>query len=62
MLVRENGVYRATGAKCTHMAAPLVKGVLHNGRLRCQWHGACFSTETGDIEEVSCVCVAMSSW
>lgn len=32
-------------------SAPLVKGVLgHNGKLTCPWHGACFNTTTGDIE------------
>ena len=52
LLVRENGVYRCTSAKCTHLGAPLKKGVLHNGRVRCPWHGACFSTDSGDIEEM----------
>lgn len=28
-----------------------VPGYLVKGRLRCPWHGACFSTKTGDIEE-----------
>ncbi|XP_060115628.1 apoptosis-inducing factor 3-like [Heteronotia binoei] len=27
------------------------EGFLRHGRLRCPWHGACFSTQTGDIEE-----------
>ena len=26
-------------------------GVLCNGRVRCPWHGACFNTKTGDIED-----------
>lgn len=26
-------------------------GALCNGRVRCPWHGACFSTQTGDIED-----------
>ncbi|KAJ8044206.1 Apoptosis-inducing factor 3 [Holothuria leucospilota] len=25
--------------------------VLSNGRVRCPWHGACFNTKTGDIED-----------
>ena len=29
--------YRAIGARCTHYGAPLVKGVLENGRVRCPW-------------------------
>ena len=27
----------------------------HEGRIRCPWHGACFSTKTGDIEDYPCV-------
>jgi len=31
--------------------APLVKGVITgDGRITCPWHGACFNTSTGDIE------------
>ncbi|XP_029140402.1 apoptosis-inducing factor 3-like [Protobothrops mucrosquamatus] len=32
-------------------AAGTPPGYLVKGRLRCPWHGACFSTKTGDIEE-----------
>ncbi|XP_074916067.1 apoptosis-inducing factor 3 [Chelonoidis abingdonii] len=39
------------GHKCPHYGAPLVKGVLSKGRVRCPWHGACFSIGTGDIED-----------
>lgn len=51
LLVRENGTYTAVGHKCTHYGAPLVKGSLMNGRVRCPWHGACFNVKTGDIED-----------
>ncbi|XP_072013817.1 apoptosis-inducing factor 3-like [Amphiura filiformis] len=51
LLVKEFGEFSAIGHKCTHYGAPLVKGVLCNGRVRCPWHGACFNTKTGDIED-----------
>lgn len=51
LLVRQNGKLSALGAKCTHYGAPLVNGALGDGRVRCQWHGACFSLLTGDIED-----------
>ncbi|XP_052074370.1 apoptosis-inducing factor 3-like isoform X2 [Mytilus californianus] len=51
LLVRENGQFYALGNKCTHYGAPLAKGALNNGRVRCPWHGACFNVKTGDIED-----------
>ncbi|KAL8198913.1 UNVERIFIED_CONTAM: hypothetical protein K2H54_029497, partial [Gekko kuhli] len=63
LLVRDHLQFYAVGSKCPHTGAPLCKGKLANGptrgnqsyfrrgRLRCPWHGACFSTQTGDIEE-----------
>ena len=51
LVVRENGVYTAVGHKCTHYGAPLIKGSLVNGKVRCPWHGACFNVKTGDIED-----------
>eukprot|EP01114_Cavostelium_apophysatum_P011942 TRINITY_DN2652_c1_g2_i1.p1 TRINITY_DN2652_c1_g2~~TRINITY_DN2652_c1_g2_i1.p1 ORF type:complete len:385 (-),score=84.20 TRINITY_DN2652_c1_g2_i1:122-1276(-) len=51
LLIKEHGKIFATGAKCTHYAAPLKSGALCNGRIRCPWHGACFSVATGDIED-----------
>ncbi|CAG9853721.1 unnamed protein product [Phyllotreta striolata] len=51
LLVKQRGVVSAIGTKCTHYGAPLVGGALGDGRVRCQWHGACFNILTGDIED-----------
>lgn len=51
LLVKQKGELNALGTKCTHYGAPLVSGALGDGRLRCQWHGACFNIKTGDIED-----------
>ncbi|GFS84404.1 apoptosis-inducing factor 3 [Trichonephila clavipes] len=51
LLVKENGNYSALGPKCTHYGAPLKNGVLIGGKIRCPWHGACFNSKTGDIED-----------
>ncbi|KAG9487849.1 hypothetical protein GDO78_007575 [Eleutherodactylus coqui] len=51
LLIKQNGEYYAIGHKCPHYGAPLVKGVLTRGRVRCPWHGACFNIATGDIED-----------
>lgn len=51
LVVKQKGVIHAVGAKCTHYGAPLVNGALGDGRVRCQWHGACYKFATGDIED-----------
>ncbi|XP_003386312.1 PREDICTED: apoptosis-inducing factor 3-like [Amphimedon queenslandica] len=51
LLVHQNGCFTAVSSKCTHYGAPLVKGYLGDGRVRCPWHGACFNVTTGDIED-----------
>ncbi|XP_003801728.1 apoptosis-inducing factor 3 isoform X2 [Otolemur garnettii] len=51
LLVKDNGEFHAMGHKCPHYGAPLVKGVLSRGRVRCPWHGACFNISTGDLED-----------
>ncbi|OPJ66304.1 apoptosis-inducing factor 3 isoform C [Patagioenas fasciata monilis] len=51
LLIKEGGEFHAVGHKCPHYGAPLVKGVLSKGRVRCPWHGACFNISTGDIED-----------
>ncbi|KAI9644086.1 Apoptosis-inducing factor 1 [Ciborinia camelliae] len=51
LLCNVGGKITALGHKCTHYGAPLVKGVLtEDGRITCPWHGACFNTTNGDIE------------
>lgn len=51
LVVKQKGEFSAVGTKCTHYGAPLVSGALGDGRIRCPWHGACFSLKTGDIED-----------
>lgn len=51
LVVKQKGQISAIGPKCTHYGAPLVNGALGDGRIRCQWHGACFNILTGDIED-----------
>lgn len=51
LIVKQNGKISAIGTKCSHNDAPLVTGALGEGRIRCSWHGACFSVATGDIED-----------
>ncbi|XP_073831082.1 apoptosis-inducing factor 3 isoform X2 [Musca autumnalis] len=51
LVVKQKNQIKAVGNKCTHYGAPLHTGVLGDGRVRCPWHGACFSLETGDIED-----------
>nr|CAI5832079.1 unnamed protein product [Callosobruchus analis] len=51
LLIKQNGKISALGTKCTHYGAPLVSSAVGDGRLRCQWHGACFNIATGDIED-----------
>lgn len=51
LLVRDKGEFSAIGPKCSHFGAPLIKGSLMNGTVRCPWHGACFNVKTGDIED-----------
>jgi len=51
LLIKDKGSFCAVGNKCSHYGAPLVNGAYSNGKLRCPWHGACFNTKTGDIED-----------
>eukprot|EP01129_Flabellula_baltica_P015527 TRINITY_DN7945_c0_g1_i1.p1 TRINITY_DN7945_c0_g1~~TRINITY_DN7945_c0_g1_i1.p1 ORF type:complete len:529 (+),score=149.29 TRINITY_DN7945_c0_g1_i1:127-1713(+) len=51
LVFNNEGRITATGHKCSHYGAPLVRGSFMNGSVRCPWHGACFNVETGDIED-----------
>ena len=51
LLVNNEGTISALASKCTHYGAPLINGDKSGHTIRCPWHGACFSTVTGDIEE-----------
>uniref|UniRef100_A0A3B3ZQ92 Rieske domain-containing protein n=1 Tax=Periophthalmus magnuspinnatus TaxID=409849 RepID=A0A3B3ZQ92_9GOBI len=50
LLTRTGGRYSALENQCTHYGAPLSK-VISGTKVRCPWHGSCFNTHTGDIEE-----------
>lgn len=43
----EDQVY-ATSLRCTHSGAALTQGVLHENRVVCPWHNACFDLHTGE--------------
>ena len=47
LIAKTNGEFFATYAKCTHYQAPLAKGILHDGKLTCPWHNACFDLRSG---------------
>lgn len=51
LLVRTGDEVHAVGAHCTHYGAPLVDGVLHDGRIICPWHHACFHPKSGAVLE-----------
>lgn len=49
ILVRQgDGRICALAGKCTHLSAPLEQGMLVEGELRCPWHHARFSVDTGE--------------
>lgn len=49
LVVKQKNQFFSIGAKCSHYGAPLVKGTLGDGTVRCPWHGACFNLKTGKI-------------
>ncbi|MBI0476673.1 (2Fe-2S)-binding protein [Sphingomonas sp. MA1305] len=48
VLFRSGGKICALAGVCTHAGAPLAKGLVANGTLRCPWHHARFDVETGE--------------
>src|SRR5690242_7643830 len=48
LLARQNGKLFALSAYCTHYHGPLADGLLVGATVRCPWHHAHFSLETGE--------------
>ncbi|GMT06573.1 hypothetical protein PENTCL1PPCAC_28747, partial [Pristionchus entomophagus] len=51
LIINDGGKYMAINGLCSHYNWPLVTGYYYKGRIRCPLHGACFNTQTGDIED-----------
>ena len=48
VVARSGGRLYAVSATCTHLQAPLAKGLVAGGQVRCPWHHARFDLATGE--------------